>query len=124
MIVAGQAVADGPISAAEFEALAEGNTLHFSLGDAPFGAETFHAGRRSVWRFPDGTCESGTWRERDGAICFAYDGDPGEQCWRFSRSGGRVLAHFIEDGVPDPEPVTLDRIDRTVLACPGPHVGA
>ncbi len=120
----GPAAADAPMTGAEFEALSEGRTLHFSLGGAPFGSEAFKSGRRSVWRFPDGTCAPGSWREHGGAICFVYDGDPGEQCWLFRREGGGVVAYFIEDGAPDEEPVVLERVDRAPLACRGPDVGA
>ncbi len=124
LALAGPAAADAAMTGDEFEALSEGRTLHFSLGGAPFGSEAFQPGRRSVWRFPDGTCASGSWRERDGAICFLYDGDPDEQCWLFRREGGGVVAYFLEDGAPDEEPVMLDRVDRAPLVCRGPDVGA
>jgi hypothetical protein len=112
------------LTADDFQALSEGRTLHFTLGGLPFGSEQYFSDRRSLWRTPDGECEAGRWTPRGEAICFVYDANPDPQCWRFTRAGGQVRAHFVEDGIPDPYPVLLDRIDDAPLDCPGPRVGS
>ncbi len=116
--------AEEPLGADAFEALSEGRTLHFTLDDLPFGSEQYFPGRRSVWRTPDGACETGTWTPRGDAICFTYEMTSDAQCWRFTRSGDRITATYVENGVPVPGAVLLDRIDDAPLDCPGPRVGS
>ena len=115
---------DATLDADAFEALSEGRTLHFTLDGLPFGSEQFFPGRRSLWRTPDGRCETGVWAPRGDAICFVYETTPEAQCWRFTRSGGEIRADFMEGGEPDGESVLLDRVDDARLDCPGPRVGS
>ncbi len=115
---------DATLGADAFEALSADRTLHFTQDGLPFGSERYFPGRRSLWRTPDGACETGRWTPRGDAICFVYEMTPEPQCWRFTRSGGRIRATYLEDGVPDPGSVLLDRIDDAPLDCPGPRVGS
>jgi hypothetical protein len=110
-----------PVSPGEFEALAEGMTLHFGLDGIPFGAEQFFAGRRSLWQFADGTCQEGRWWDEGGLICFAYPPEPAELCWRLTRENGRLFAENMTQGG-----LRLDMIrrDEIPLPCPGPDVGS
>lgn len=107
-----------------FEALAEGRTLHFSLGGLPFGSEQFLPGRRSLWRFAGGTCEPGSWRAEGEAICFVYDRDPRPMCWHFRRDGAGYAAWLVEDGAETGFRLSLEGMDRAPLPCPGPEVGS
>jgi hypothetical protein len=107
-----------------FEAMSEGRTLHFSRLGLPFGAEQYFPGRRSLWRFADGTCLAGEWRPAGEAICFTYEGDPAEQCWHLRQWGGRFAAHLIEDGAEAGFRLDLERIASEPLPCPGPQVGS
>ena len=125
LVLASPAMAqDATLDANAFEALSEGRTLRFTLDGLPFGSEQYFPGRRSLWRTPNGRCETGVWSSRGEAICFVYETTPEAQCWRFTRSGGQVRANFMEGGVPDSETVLLDRIDDAPLDCPGPRVGS
>ena len=110
-----------PVSPAEFEALAEGMTLHFGLDGIPFGAEQFFAGRRSLWQFADGTCQEGRWWDEGGLICFAYPPEPDEMCWRLTRENGTLFAENMTQGG-----LRLEMIHRgnVPLPCPGPDVGS
>ncbi len=110
-----------PVSPGEFEALAEGMTLHFGLDGIPFGAEQFFAGRRSLWQFADGTCQEGRWWDEGGLICFAYPPEPAELCWRLTRENGRLFAENMTQGGLRLEMIRRDEIP---LPCPGPDVGS
>ena len=61
LLVAGPLAAESMTPQA-FEAFSEGRTLHFTLNGAPFGAEQYFDGRRSVWRFVDGCPKQNAWR--------------------------------------------------------------
>ena len=107
-----------------FEALVEGRTLHFTLDGAPFGAEQFFPGRRSLWRFADGSCEPGRWEARGPEICFTYAAAPTPICWLFRRDGERFAAHLVEDGDETSFSLELDRVTADPLPCLGPPVGS
>jgi hypothetical protein len=107
----------------EFEALAEGHTLHFTLGGAPFGAEQYFAGRRSLWRFADGTCETGRWWEEGDRVCFSYGDGAEVQCWLFRHRPSGFAASLVEEGAETGFVLELSHSDRTPLDCPGPGLG-
>ena len=109
---------------AVFAALAEGHTLHFTLDGAPFGAEQYFDGRRSLWRFEDGRCEAGSWTAEADLVCFRYgDGMPA-QCWRFRAGPERVAAALVEGGAETGLTLRMSRRDAAPLDCPGPDVGS
>jgi hypothetical protein len=123
LVVAVQARAEGPVSPQAFEAMSVGRTLHFTLEGKPFGAEQYVPGRRSLWRFADGTCEAGSWRAEGERICFTYERDPEPQCWRMVEVGGRLRAALA--GAGDGAGLVLDlcHADDAPLPCPGPDLG-
>ncbi len=123
LATAGAAGAAGPLSPEAFEALAQGHTLHFSLNGAPFGAEQYFAGRRSLWRFEDGSCEAGTWWAEGDQVCFHY-GEGAPQCWRFRPGGGGYEAALVEDGAETGFVLRMDGRDEVPLDCPAPEVGS
>jgi len=116
--------AQEPVSPAEFEAMATGRTLYFSRDGLPFGAEQYFSGRRTLWRFFDGTCDAGRWEPRGELVCFSYATDPDWRCWRLWREDGRLAAVLVVEGADTGSPLRLDRTDETDLACPGPDVGS
>jgi hypothetical protein len=118
------ALADGRVAPATFEAMSEGRTLHFTLDGLPFGSEQYFAGRRSLWRFADGTCDSGVWRAEGDLVCFVYERESGPQCWRFLERGGRFVAALVEDGAETGFALELSHMDQAPLACPGPDIGS
>jgi hypothetical protein len=111
------------VAPGEFEALSEGKTLHFTLGGAPFGAEQYFAGRRSLWRFADGTCEAGEWWGEGDRVCFRYDAGGAAQCWLFRERPGGFAAALVENGAETGFVLELSHSDRTPLDCPGPALG-
>jgi hypothetical protein len=111
-----------PMTPQAFEAFSAGRTLHFTLNGVPFGAEQYFPGRRSVWRFDDGTCQDGRWWAEGERICFSYEGGP-PQCWRFREAEGGLAAVLVEGGLATGFELALGRVDDAPLACPGPRVG-
>jgi hypothetical protein len=112
------------LSADQFDDLTRGRTLQFNWGGKAYGAEQFFDGRRSVWRYADGSCDWGQWRERDGLICFTYESALEEQCWRVSLSGQGLEAELFRQDAPTGFVVTTGRRDSGPLPCPGPRVGS
>ena len=116
-------LAEGTMSASEFEAFTTGKTFTYAEGNGtPYGAERYLPGRRVEWSYLDGDCQSGEWFEELGLICFVYEGDYSDpQCWSFSNDDGRLKAQFenIEGGT------TLYSIEQSddPLLCLGPKVG-
>ena len=124
LLVATPAAAGEPMSADAFRALAEGQVLRFTLEGAPFGAEQYFAGRRSLWRYADGTCAAGIWWAEAGGVCFRYDERPDTQCWRFEHRPGGFAAELVEGGAGTGFVLELSGRDATPLPCPGPKVGS
>lgn len=123
-LVAGQASAEQPMTAAEFEAYVEGRTLYYSgRNDTSFGIEQYLPGRRVVWRYLSDDCQYGKWYQNEaGNICFVYEGDPTPKCWSFWEENGALAARFVSD----PSDFVLYEARQTddALQCRGPSVGA
>ena len=121
--------AEGALDGAAFEALVTGRILSFALEGETYGVEEYFPGRRVVWAFEGGTCRKGSWAElRPGLICFAYEDDPAQHCWRFARAGSGLLATFVGDAgaeASDPglQPPILATPVEGPMFCPGPEVG-
>lgn len=107
-----------------FQTMSEGRTLHFTLDGAQFGAEQFFPGRRSLWRFADGSCAPGRWEAQGPQICFLYDADPTPICWLFRREGAEFAALLLDGGAETGFRLELDRVAEDPLPCPGPPVGS
>ncbi|MEL6681817.1 MAG: hypothetical protein AAFQ09_04135 [Pseudomonadota bacterium] len=91
--------AQDAMTAAEFEAFAEGSTLGYSVGRSdPYGTERYLANRRVIWTTIDGRCSTGSWFPSDRQICFLYDDDPDQKCWHFFVNGDELLGVF-EDAI-------------------------
>lgn len=119
---AGTAQAQDLVTPEAFEAMTLGRTLHFSREGAPFGAERYLPGRRSLWQFDGGLCVAGTWRVEGGAFCFAYEGEPAEHCWHVRSAGDGLTAHLLDEGGETGFVIELDRVDTAPLDCPNPGI--
>lgn len=84
LAAASPALADDPMSAAEFEAYVTGKTLFYSHLGVEYGVEQYLPGRRVKWAFLDGDCRDGRWYQQDDMICFTYEGDIARNAGAFS----------------------------------------
>ncbi len=121
LLLAAPALAQSPMSGAEFEAYVEGRTVYFNSFGGAYGVEEYLPDRRVRWSFMDGRCMDGYWYEVGEMICFIYEdiGDP--QCWTFFRQGSSLRAIFEND----PASTQLFEAERTdePMLCLGPDVG-
>lgn len=102
--LASPALAQEPVTAAEFEALVAGRTLTYgAAGQPPYGIEHYYPGRRVAWAWLDSDeCMEGRWYAEgpaeSPAICFVYEDGLEPQCWRFFLEGEGLRAEFLNDG--------------------------
>ena len=114
-------VAEGKLSATEFDALTRGKTFYYGKDGAPYGAEQYLEGREVVWSFLDGKCKRGQWYEEAGLICFVYEDPADPQCWSFESQTGGLIARFEND----PAATELYEVTQNPkpMLCLGPEVG-
>jgi hypothetical protein len=67
-------------------------TLH-AVDGTIFGHEAFLPGGQVIWQYPDGTCLMGQVAIRAGAVCYNYDGVPGQSCLRYQVEGGGLVGY-------------------------------
>jgi len=115
------AAAEDPMTAAEFDAYVTGKTLTYSQFGTVFGIEEYLPDRKVRWKFTEDVCQYGSWFQREDMICFTYEYDEAEHCWRFWREGEGLVALSVNDA-PGAE---LNEVAQTTngLNCPGPDVG-
>jgi hypothetical protein len=121
LCLAAPAIAETPMTAAEFEAYVLGRTLTYSNNGAAYGAEQYLPNRKVIWTFLDGDCVEGRWYEREDLICFTYAFEIEPQCWSFWVENGGLAARFEND----PAQTALYEISQGdgALRCDGPGVG-
>lgn len=122
LISALPALAEAPMTAAEFDAYTRGKTFYYANQGQPYGGEEYLDDRRVRWSYLDGKCQEGVWYPENDMICFVYEGQPDPQCWGFTRSGAGLVAQFQND----PEQTLLYEVEQSAepLLCLGPDVGA
>jgi hypothetical protein len=120
-LTAGPVLAQEVLTPQEFQTYAEGKTLYFTQQGQPYGVEQYLPGQQSIWQYADGSCLHGIWYARKEKICFVYEGDNQEQCWRFLQKGNEFAARA--DG-REPE-ADLDVIwrDTAPIQCKAPDLG-
>ena len=95
-LLAAPALAEEPVSPSDFRDYAEGWTLYFEREGEPFGAEEFHEGGGTKWRYRDGSCTEGAWRAHGAQLCFYYpDQGADVQCWRLLRDDDGLYARLL-----------------------------
>lgn len=121
LLLTAPALAQTPMSPAEFEAWSTGKTLSYSLGDTLLGAEAYFPGRRVRDADTGGPCIDGSWHAQGDAVCFVYPARSGTHCWSFWRDGDAVFARPLGAATDDPAQRVTEA--ATPLSCPGPEVG-
>ncbi|MWD28725.1 hypothetical protein E0K89_014665 [Aquicoccus sp. SCR17] len=116
------ALAQTPMSAAEFERYTTGKTLYFGQGGTPYGVERYEEDRQVTWSFLDGRCKHGEWYEAaNRQICFVYEDEPGEHCWQFFEGPSGLTARFGDD--PRSVPIYQAEEQEDDMLCLGPDTG-
>jgi hypothetical protein len=121
------AVAQSPMTGAEFESYVTGRTLTFAENGVVYGIEEYLPDRRVRWAFVEDECQEGTWYEAQvegrPMICFVYDYAPDdEQCWTFFRTARGLKARFMND--PEARELYEVQQSREPMMCLGPRIGA
>mgnify|MGYP000855330901 CR=1 FL=1 len=118
----GLVCAETPLTAAEFEAYATGQTLAYTLNGVVYGTEQYKSGRKVVWAFTKEECRVGYWYVQDADICFVYEDPNDPQCWQFFTRPGGLWAKYSAD--PEGAPMSAVGSSAGPLSCAGPDVGA
>ena len=93
------AVAQTPMTAAEFDAYVTGKILTFgSPGNPNYGVEHYLPNRRVLWSAFNGECLEGRWYEEDQNICFAYEDTEEHHCWTVFRTPTGIEATNADSG--------------------------
>lgn len=119
--LAAPAVAETPMTAAEFDAFATGKTLSFANESGIFGTEDYLPGRRVRWAATGDVCKLGEWFPAGDAICFSYEGQDEQHCWTIWQEGDHLAARNLLDG-PDRQPRRIT-VAEAPVSCTGPQVG-
>ncbi|MFV0245897.1 MAG: hypothetical protein ACK5IB_12865 [Qingshengfaniella sp.] len=121
LVLASPALADTPLTAAQFEAYVTGKTLTYGQDGQAYGIEEYLPNRQVRWSYLGDACLDGHWYPQGTAICFAYDGADPPQCWKFFLGTQGLSARFLGD----PNPVPLYEIAQSPkpMVCPGPRIG-
>jgi hypothetical protein len=120
-LAATQLSAQEIVSPEKFKNYATGKTLYFAQKGTPFGVEQYLPGQNSIWQYSDGTCARGIWYARKEMICFLYEGDSREQCWRFLQDGEKYVARA--DGNEPADDLVVTGRDERDIQCKAPDLG-
>ncbi len=116
-----QALADTPLTAAEFESHVLGKTVTYADSAGVYGIEEYLDHRMVRWSIAPNLCQYGTWYPQGDDICFVYEDAPDPSCWTFWIEGTTLTARQT-DAAPGSELHEVDANDQG-LPCPGPDVG-
>ncbi len=115
------AMAETPMTGAEFEAYSTGKTLTYAIGGSVWGTEQYKTNRQVMWAFTDDECRTGYWYEQADQICFIYDDPNDPKCWWFYLDANGLRARFATDP-PEMELSEVANSDEP-MGCLGPDVG-
>ena len=122
LLAATPAVAEPPLTAAQFEALTLGRTMTWAEYGQVSGVEQYLPDRRVRWTVLGDDCKAGHWYQAGDQICFQYEDDPAPDCWKITLGGSGMIARYA--GTPPyAEPVVVEETTEP-MACFGPEVGA
>lgn len=110
-----------PLNGEAFDRYTQGRTLYYGFDGTTYGVERYLPGRRVLWSFLDGRCQTGHWYEDAGQICFVYEDRSEPQCWSFSLEPQGLVAQFESDPQAT-ELYEVEDLDEKML-CYGPDVG-
>lgn len=116
-----QALADTPLTAAEFEAHVLGKTVTYADSAGVYGIEEYLADRMVRWSVAPNLCQYGTWYPEGDSICFVYEDAPDPSCWTFWLKGSALTA--LQVNAPPGSELHEVAANDQGLPCPGPDLG-
>ena len=122
IVIAGTAQAKDEVAVQpeEFEQIVTGRVLEYHVTGSSrlVGYESYLPGRKTIFRYGDGSCVAGHWYPKSGEICFVYDTEPKPNCIRYVRRGKTFAAHDPrQDGTTDHFDIKIH--NGMKLACSG-----
>lgn len=115
-MLTGPALAEPPMTAAEFSAHVGTDTLTYGYSTGLIGIATYGPDQTLVWRYEDGDCVKGRYSQSGDAICFAFEITDISACWHFGLVSGRL--HGVVTNAPGNDRIfEIGRSDRP-LDCP------
>jgi hypothetical protein len=122
LLAAAPALAEPPLTGAEFDALTQGRSLSWAEFGTVYGVEQYLPDRKVRWVAVGKDCKLGHWYEDAPAICFQYEDDIKPDCWIITRDGAGFSARYTTNP-PEAAPVVVTETPDPP-ACFGPKVGA
>ena len=121
ILSASPALAETPLTGAEFDAATVGDTITYDYGNGLFGTEEYLEDRRVRWAFEGDLCIYGVWYESGDEICFEYENDPTPACWLYFLDGNKIRGRYMGQG--GGWEILESSRDGGPLPCAGPDVG-
>ena len=122
LLAASPALAETPMTGAEFDALTVGRSMTWSEFGMVYGVEQYLPDRRVRWSAVGKDCKLGHWYEDGPQICFQYEDDIEPDCWIIFRDGDSIRARYTSQPTANDPVVVAETPDPP--ACFGPEVGA
>jgi hypothetical protein len=126
LMLGAPALAETPMTGAEFQAHVGQNTISYLYSTGIRGVADYGPGRTLLWAFEGDTCIKGTWFEDGDQLCFAFEDGSLSACWHFYLEDNRLHGRSTVLASGDLEPIDIVEVSHTdqPLTCPGPDVGA
>ena len=127
-VLSGPAVAETPMTGAEFQAHVGTNTFSYRYSNGVRGVADYGPGRTLVWAFEGDSCVKGYWFDDGDQLCFAFEDKTLSACWHFFKDGNRLRGHVTRLGSGYGTDIDIDifEVSHTdqPLTCPGADAGA
>ena len=121
LMLAGPALAEAPMTAAEFQAYIGTDTLTYGYSDGAIGTADYGPDQTLLWQYEgQETCFEGTWHQSGDQLCFLSEIPDYSACWHFTLTAGGLHGF----GAGPIEGVRIFEISRTEepLSC-APELG-
>jgi hypothetical protein len=124
-LAATPALAETPLTGAEFQAHIGQNTISYLYSNGVRGTADYGPDRTLVWAFEGDSCFNGQWYEDRNQICFAFEDGSLSACWHMFLDGDRLHGKATFLSSDSPLNLEIREVAHTdqPMACPGPDVG-
>ncbi|WP_333814641.1 hypothetical protein [Tabrizicola sp.] len=100
-MVTGPALAEPPMTAAEFAAHVGTDTITYGYATGIVGIADYGPDQTLVWRYEGGACMKGRYHQSGDALCFSFEAQELSPCWHFGLQSGRLYGVTINLPVRD-----------------------